>query len=420
MTNNWSKFGDRFARPTGASELMEDLGLAAALKSDVLLLGGGNPGIIPAMQTLFRDRLVEIAASQSNSTEMFGNYSHPKGDIEFRKALASLLKREYGWSLSTDNILLTSGSQTGFFLLFNLLAGEFSDGEFKRILLPVTPEYIGYADVGLHDNMFVSQQPEIEEQADGFFKYRINFETLEITEDIAALCISRPTNPTGNVITDKELQKLDELAKQAGIPLIIDNAYGLPFPQIIFSGASPFWNNNVIMTMSLSKLGLPGMRTGIIIAKEEIIAALSNITAVQSLAVSTVGPVLVQPWLENGEIIDISRRYITSFYEKKSRYASEILKAGLEGLSFRIHVPEGAFFLWLWLPGLPITSHELYERLKARGVLVMSGHHFFPGLDEPWRHRDECLRLSYSQSDDVISAGIHILCQEIRALYMHK
>ena len=356
MTNNWSKFGDRFARPTGASELMEDLGL----------------------------------------------------------------QREYGWSLSQDNILLTSGSQTGFFLLFNLLAGEFSDGAFKRILLPVTPEYIGYADVGLHDNMFVSQQPEIEEQADVFFKYRVNFETLEITEDIAALCISRPTNPTGNVVTDKELQRLDELAKQAGIPLIIDNAYGLPFPQIIFSGASPFWNNNVIMTMSLSKLGLPGVRTGIIIAKEEIIEALSNITAVQSLAVSTVGPVLVQPWLKNGEIIDISRRYITSFYEKKSRYASEILKAGLEGLSFRIHVPEGAFFLWLWLPGLPITSHELYERLKARGVLVMSGHHFFPGLDEPWRHRDECLRLSYSQSDDVISAGIHILCQEIRALYMHK
>ena len=420
MTNNWSKFGDRFARPTGASELMEDLGLAAALKNDVLLLGGGNPGIIPAMQTLFRDRLVEIAASQSNSTEMFGHYSHPKGDMAFRKALAGLLKREYGWSLSSDNILLTSGSQTGFFLLFNLLAGEFSDGKFKRILLPVTPEYIGYTDVGLRENMFVSQQPEIEEQADGFFKYRVNFETLEITEDIAALCISRPTNPTGNVITDKELQKLDELAKQAGIPLIIDNAYGLPFPQIIFSGASPFWNNNVIMTMSLSKLGLPGMRTGIIIAKEEIIEALSNITAVQSLAVPSVGPVLVQPWLENGEIIDISRRYITSFYEKKSRYASEMLKAGLEGLSFRVHVPEGAFFLWLWLPGLPITSHELYERLKARGVLVMSGHHFFPGLDEPWRHRDECLRLSYSQSDDVISAGIHILCQEIHALYMQK
>jgi valine--pyruvate aminotransferase len=48
----------------------------------------------------------------------------------------------------------------------------------------------------------------------------------------------------------------------------------------------------------------------------------------------------------------------------------------------------------------------------------MSGHHFFPGLEEPWRHRDECLRLSYSQDDEVISAGIRIICEEIHALYM--
>ena len=34
MTNNWSKFGERFARPTGAAELMEDLGLAVELKND--------------------------------------------------------------------------------------------------------------------------------------------------------------------------------------------------------------------------------------------------------------------------------------------------------------------------------------------------------------------------------------------------
>jgi len=33
-------------------------------------------------------------------------------------------------------------------------------------------------------------------------------------------------------------------------------------------------------------------------------------------------------------------------------------------------------FLWLWFPDLPISSLELYKRLKARGVLVVSGHYF--------------------------------------------
>ncbi|MEZ4518271.1 MAG: hypothetical protein R3C44_16100 [Chloroflexota bacterium] len=54
---------------------------------------------------------------------------------------------------------------------------------------------------------------------------------------------------------------------------------------------------------------------------------------------------------------------------------------------YYIHKP--GFFLWLWFnENLPINSSQgtLYERLKARGVLIVPGHHFFPGLDEPWDH----------------------------------
>ena len=115
MTRKWSKFGERFARPTGAAELMEDLGIATAAENEALLLGGGNPGKIPEMQSLLRSRLADVAASDISTDQMFCNYPHPKGDVAFRKALAELLKREYGWQLSADNIALTAGSQTGFF-----------------------------------------------------------------------------------------------------------------------------------------------------------------------------------------------------------------------------------------------------------------------------------------------------------------
>lgn len=71
--------------------------------------------------------------------------------------------------------------------------------------------------------------------------------------------------------------KLGALANQHGIPLVIDNAYGVPFPGIIFSEAHPLWNPNIVLCMSLSKLGLPGSRCGIIIANEKIISAVSNI-----------------------------------------------------------------------------------------------------------------------------------------------
>ena len=71
------------------------------------------------------------------------------------------------------------------------------------------------------------------------------------------------------------------------------------------------------------------------------------------------------------------------------------------------------FFFWLWFEDLPITTKELYRRLKQRGVLVVPGQYFFPGLDEAWRHKDECIRLNYSQDDGDLERGIVILGEEL-------
>ena len=99
-------------------------------------------------------------------------------------------------------------------------------------------------------------------------------------------------------------------------------------------------------------------------------------------------------------------------------YSTLWLREALKGCAWHVHTPEGALFLWLWLPQLAITSAELYLRLKARGVLVLSGHHFFPGLDESpqnhWSHRDQCLRVTYARDEDTVRRGIAILGDEVR------
>jgi valine--pyruvate aminotransferase len=412
-----SKFGERFTRETGALELMDDLGHAMSGERKVLMLGGGNPGRIASVQQRFRQRLAEVANNAADFDRMLANYPHPKGEFRFRRSLAQLLTREFGWPLTEDNIVLTAGSQTSFFMLFNLLAGEFSDGTTRRVLLPVTPEYVGYADVGLCDDFFTARRPAIEELDDNLFKYHLDFDALEIDDSIAAVCVSRPTNPTGNVLTDRELRKLEQLCRASGVPLIIDNAYGLPFPGIVFVEAEPLWNDSVILCMSLSKLGLPGVRTGIVIANEGVIDALTRMTAVLNLAVGSVGPVLLEPMVASGEIIGISREEIAPYYRGKAHAAVELLRRELAGLPFRIHKPEGAIFLWLWLPGLPITSAELYLRLKHQDLFVLSGHYFFPGLADVWKHRDECLRLSFAQDADDVERGIRLLAGEVRKAY---
>jgi valine--pyruvate aminotransferase len=413
----FSKFTSRFTAEAGIVQLMEDLGSAMSGNRDILMLGGGNPGHIPQVQQFLHERLQRILDDPAEFAHVIGDYASPQGEQKFIEALARLFREEMGWDVGPGNIALTGGSQSGFFLLFNMLGGEFDDGTVKQILLPMTPEYIGYGDVGLCDDLFISNRPEIEILVDHLFKYHVNFHDMQVKDNVGALCVSRPTNPTGNLLTNAEIEHLQQIARDRNIPLIIDNAYGLPFPNIIFTEANAVWDENTIVCMSLSKLGMPGARTGIIIATEEVISAITNINAVLNLALGSFGPALALDLVTSGEVTRISRTIIKPFYQEKAEKAVMLLNKYLDGVSYHIHKPEGAIFLWLWLPDLPVTSEELYQRLKKRGVLVISGHHFFPGLKEDWRHRHECIRITYSMQPQIVEQGIKIIAEEIKNIY---
>ena len=413
----FSRFAQRFSEHSGIILLMDDLGEAMAGERDVLMLGGGNPAHIPEVQAFFRERMQQILAEPGEFARVVGDYDPPRGSMKFLDALADLLNREYGWGLTAENVALTTGSQAAFFLMFNMFAGEFAGGATRKILLPMAPEYIGYADVGLADDIFTANRPTIEKLPDRTFKYHVDFDRLTVDESTGAICVSRPTNPTGNVLTDTEVAKLMDIAAERGIPLIVDNAYGMPFPSIIFTEAELVWNENIILSMSLSKLGLPATRTGIVVARADIITALSNINGILTLAPESVGPALAYDLVRSGKVTEISRTLIRPYYEEKAQRAIALLHKELAGVDYYIHKAEGAIFLWLWFPGLPVTSQELYRRLKQRGVLIIPGHYFFPGLDDdPWPHKQECIRMTYSMDDDVVREGIKIIAEEVKAL----
>ena len=412
-----SKFGNKFCVPTGIVELMDDLGTALNENPNMIFMGGGNPGRIPEAEAIFKTRLESVMADPQQLHSLMGIYQSPQGDKIFRQQIASLLKKEFGWDLSERNIAISNGSQSAFFILYNMLAGAMPDGTHRSIHLPLAPEYIGYGDIGLTERFFTATRPDIELMDDSLFKYHVDFTQLRVTEQTAALCVSRPTNPTGNVLTDDEVEHLDQIAQAADIPLIIDGAYGLPFPGILFNDAKPHWNDNTILVLSLSKLGLPGVRTGIIVAREEIVQAYSNANTVVNLACGNLGPTLARELFNTGEILTLSNRLIKPFYQQRAQQAVDWFRAELKGLPYRIHSPEGAIFLWLWFADLPISSQELYERLKKRGVLIVPGHNFFPGMNSEWRHQQECIRVSYAGDGNVVRQGIEIIAQEVAKAY---
>ena len=432
----FSKFGEKFTKNSGILQLMDDLGNALNSEQPINMLGGGNPARIDKVNQTYWSVFKTLAEGEMGSMaiENIGNYSTPQGDAKFIAALVDFFNRHYDWGLTTDNIALTNGSQNAFFYLFNLFGGQFDDqaqGSIdKKILLPLAPEYVGYADAHVEGQHFIAVPPSIEfvqhQGEDGFFKYRVDFDTLEnLAElhngEIGAICCSRPTNPTGNVLTDDEMARLEAIAKRFDIPLIIDNAYGMPFPNIIYSQATLNWNEQIILCFSLSKIGLPGVRTGIVVANPQVVKAISSLNAIVNLAPTRFGAAIATPLLQDDRLKDLSDNHIRPFYQGQAKLAVQLLKQELGDLpkdAMKIHKPEGAIFLWVWFKDLPITTVELYERLKAKGTLIIPSEHFFVGVDtENFKHAHECIRLSIAQDDETLKKGIATIGEVVREVY---
>ena len=409
-----SSFGSKFGGDSSIVHLMEDLGNALRENPDTLFMGGGNPASIAEVEQVFQDCMQNVLANIGERKTLFGIYQPPQGDLAFRRELARFLRRHHGWPVTAQNIAIANGSQPAFFVLYNLLAGSMPDGSRTHIHLPLTPEYLGYRDIGIGEGLFTATRPTIELQDHRLFKYHVDFDNLEVNDCTAALCVSRPTNPTGNLLTDAEMAQLDAVARRRGIPLIIDGAYGVPFPGIVFRRAASLWHENIILVLSLSKLGLPGARTGILVASEVIAHTFAKANTIVSLAAGNLGPALGRQLLRHDLILRLSRQHIAPFYQAAMQRTLAWLHESLAGLPYRIHTPEGAIFLWLWFEGLPVGSEELYQRLKQRGVLVVPGDGFFVGIDEDWPHQHQCLRLSYAQDPKVVKAAVNLIGDEVR------
>ena len=68
-----------------------------------------------------------------------------------------------------------------------------------------------------------------------------------------------------------------------------------------------------------------------------------------------------------------------------------------------------------WLAARFKTANE---RLKAREVLVVPGNFFFFGIDdEDWRHRHECLRVTFTMPEETVRDGFRIIAEEVARAY---
>lgn len=418
-----TKFGAQMSNLTGVRAIMKDIiaTLEAGEGKEFINLSAGNPLILPAVEQLWRDCTADLLAS-SEYGDVVCRYGSSQGYGPLISAIASDFNHRYGLNLSERNILITPGSQSLYFYAANAFGGYTGGGNLKQIVLPLSPDYTGYGGVSLTPEALIAYKPRLDiDESAHKFKYRPDFSQLAITEDTGCVIFSRPCNPTGNVLTQEEVQKIATLAAPYNVPVIIDSAYGPPYPALNFTEMTPMFGENILHCMSLSKAGLPGERIGVAIADESWIQVLESFQTNMCIHPSRYGQAIAARAINSGALADISTSVIRPFYQNKFSVLEATLNQSMsKNLPWFLHHGEGAIFAWLWLKDLPITDWELYQQLKQVGVIVVPGSSFFPGLQEDWTHKQQCLRISLTASDEEIAIGMERLAKVTEQVYQRS
>lgn len=415
-----TQFGAQMSHLSGVRAIMKDIieTLQASQGHEFINLSAGNPVIIPEVEQLWRDCTANLLSS-SEYGEAVCRYGSSQGYQPLIEVIAQDFNQRYGLKLTSRNILITPGSQSLYFFAANAFGGYTSEGRLKQVVFPLCPEYTGYSGVSLVPEALMAHRPALDiDSAAHRFKYRPDFSQLKLGENTGCVIFSRPCNPTGNVLTDAEVQKIAALAAPWDIPVLIDSAYGPPFPSLNFTEMAPAFGENLIHCISLSKAGLPGERIGIAIGDEQVIQVLEAFQTNACIHSSRYGQAIAAQAIQSGALAEISTQVIRPYYQKKFTVVETTLDQSMPpDLPWFLHRGEGAIFAWLWLQDLPVTDWELYQALKQVGVIVVPGSSFFPGLQEDWPHKHQCLRISLTASDAEIALGMQRLAAVVKQVY---
>jgi valine--pyruvate aminotransferase len=412
-----SQFGTQMSQLTGVRAIMKDIieTLQNSAGREFINLSAGNPVILPEVEQLWRECTLDLLNSAEYG-DVVCRYGSSQGYAPLIEAIVWDFNQRYHLSISDRNVLITPGSQSLYFYAANAFGGYTKERDLKQVVLPLSPDYTGYGGVSLTPEALIAYKPKLEIDLEKHrFKYRPDFSQLQINEQTGCVIFSRPCNPTGNVLTDDEVNKITALAQVYDVPVLIDSAYATPFPALNFTEMNPQFGDNIIHCLSLSKAGLPGERIGIAIGEPKLIQILESFQTNAAIHSSRYGQAIAARAINSGLLAEISTKIIRPHYQQKIEVLAATLDREMpDNIPWFLHQGEGAIFAWLWIENLPSTDWEFYQELKKVGVIVVPGSGFFPGLKENWQHKQECLRISLTATEIEIVTAMKKLAEVTR------
>lgn len=330
-----------------------------------------------------------LEASENALKQGRTHYTHSLGDPELRQEISKMYLKNYGVKISTDQIIVTSGTSPAILMVLQALCNPGDE------IILSDPGYACYPNFISLAGAEMVKVPVYEE--DGF-QYRPENIRAAITDRSKAILINSPMNPTGNLLAPETLKAIADLSPY----IISDEIYhGLVYEDKVHSILE--YTNRAFVLNGFSKLyAMTGLRLGYVIVPEEFVRPIQKLQQNLFICASSVAQRAGIAALREA---DTEVEHMKNVYNERRKY----MISRLRELGFSISVePTGAFYIFVNARHLSNDSYKLaFDILENAHVGVT------PGIDFG-ENGEGYLRFSYANSLENIIEGLNRLEKYIK------
>lgn len=356
---------------------------------DVISFSVGVPNFLPAKH-------VYEAAEQALSNDS-GQYLAGRGEDVLINAYLKRLTENGFVGYQKSNIATGIGAKH---LLFSLLYALLNEDD--EILIP-TPYWTTYQDIA---DLMGAKTKQLKCSAEQHYKLTPKQLEQAISPQTRVLLFNNPSNPTGMVYSESEIEALGNILEENDLWIVSDDIYN----RMIFDGigfhhllkTNPKLRDRMIMIDSISKsYGMPGWRVGMMAAPEPVASAMvtlnsNSITNIPGVVGAAAAAALAGPQ-------DFADEMCKEFAIKRN----EVMETMTSISHVKCPKPQGAFYAFPDISAVFGKQHQgktisndvdfCELLLESKGLAVVPGSAF----GEP-----NAIRISYACKPEVLTDGL--------------
>lgn len=330
-------------------------------------------------------------AAKKGIDENHSHYAPSNGTMGLRKAAADFLAQKYGQKYDPETeVLVTNGVTES---IFDTVCACLNPGDIMVVPTPIFPLYMSDVNI-LNDGAKIVT---IDTSKDGFKLTPAKLQAVldEYGDKVRMLVMNYPTNPTGVMYSQEELDAIADVIRDKPIFALCDEIYSeLNYDQPHASMEKSLHDQVVLMNGVSKAWAMTGYRIGIVCAPQAILEQIAKVH--QTIVTTEPTPMqdAAEEAFKNG--MNDSEPMKREFQKRR-----DDLYQGLTDIGFECAKPQGAFYIFAKIPaGLEQDDSKfIYDLVDKAHVAVTAGSSFALG-------GQGYIRFSYAVSMDQINEGL--------------